>query len=63
VTGKYDARRDVEVQVHNALLEAQQEEGWRRAPLMTCPNGHSHICDTCANEFRWPDGDVEVTEP
>jgi hypothetical protein len=45
--------RSVHRQTHNALLEAEYEEGWRRAPLMTCPRGHSHLCQACAEEFRF----------
>lgn len=46
--------REAERNAHNALLEAQYEEGWRQAPLMTCPNGHACKCQGCAEEYRLP---------
>jgi hypothetical protein len=46
---------EVEIAARNALLEAEYEEGWRRAPLMTCPEGHQQTCADCAREFRFDD--------
>ena len=52
--------RDDEHTAHNALLEAQDEESWRQAPMMTCPNGHAAKCADCAHAYRFP---PEGTEP